>query len=215
MKKLFTLIAFAGASFCAFSQDFPIPYNPDDDSNGLIGTPDLLSLLALFGEEFSAAVVSEDNESAVMYTGDMAYPLCAQSCRNLPGMWRMPTMEDLGLVWDEIYTFGEMTNTWLGPSATTTDDDEFIFKSFHSGSSIYSENEQLVINSKSPIGSFRCYCAIKEIARVEYKVISLSGICSTCVSEKEELFNQAAQEGWLSLPETLGTGTVTFWRWAD
>ena len=54
-------------AFSAFSQDFPIPYNPDDDSNGLIGTPDLLSLLALFGEEFSAAVVSEDNESAVMY----------------------------------------------------------------------------------------------------------------------------------------------------
>ena len=61
MKKILTLIVCAVA-FSAFSQDFPIPYNPDDDSNGLIGSPDLLSLLALFGEEFSAAVVSEDNE---------------------------------------------------------------------------------------------------------------------------------------------------------
>ena len=66
-------------SFGATAQDFPIPYNPDDDANGLIGTPDLLSLLALFGEEFSAAVVAEDNESAIMYVGNLPYPVCVQS----------------------------------------------------------------------------------------------------------------------------------------
>ena len=116
MKRLPHLTAILAAfmlSFGATAQDFPIPYNPDDDANGLIGTPDLLSLLALFGEEFSAAVVAEDNESAIMYMGDMAYPLCAQSCRNLPGMWEMPTIEDLGLVWDEVVTSDALTQTWL------------------------------------------------------------------------------------------------------
>ena len=76
-------------------QSLPFPYNPDEDANGIIGSPDLLSLLALYGEEFSPAVISEDNESAIMYMGDMDYPLCAQSCRNLPGMWNIPNIEDL------------------------------------------------------------------------------------------------------------------------
>ena len=64
MKHLTTLLALL-LSCSMLGQNFPVPYNPDDDANGLIGTPDLLSLLALFGEEFSAAVVSEDDQSVI------------------------------------------------------------------------------------------------------------------------------------------------------
>ena len=52
MKHLFTLLALI-ACFFALSMSAQFPYNPDSDSDNLIGTVDLLSLLPLYGSEFN------------------------------------------------------------------------------------------------------------------------------------------------------------------
>ena len=102
MKYLITLLI-AALSLNAFSQGIPqLPYNPDENGDGLIGVPDLQALLAQYGLEFNSAVLSEDAQSAIVYMGDMAHPVCSQACDNLPGFWHMATMHDLGLVWDDI-----------------------------------------------------------------------------------------------------------------
>ena len=49
MKHLLTAIA----CFFALSMSAQFPYNPDSDSDNLIGTVDLLSLLPLYGSEFN------------------------------------------------------------------------------------------------------------------------------------------------------------------
>ena len=219
MKKLFTLIAFFGALFSAFSQDFPIPYNPDDDSNGLIGSPDLLSLLALFGEEFSAAVVSEDNESAVMYTGNLAYPICVQTCKNLPGQWEIASFEDLGLVWDEVKTDNTSEYTWIKKdNYHSTSGVTEPFQYFYSNST-NSINQHRIETTTHPVNEYRCYCHIQEVPRVEYYTCSSS--CSDGVEALDACVNDKMADGWY----TAGVAQVqqvystchwqTLWRWAD
>ena len=69
---------------CA-AQSFPLPYNPDENGDMLIGVVDLQALLANYGLEFSSAVLSEDGESAITYMGDMAHPHAVTwKC----GIWR-------------------------------------------------------------------------------------------------------------------------------
>ena len=93
MKHLLTLALFA-FGLNALAQFPNLPYNPDENGDGLIGVVDLQGLLANYGSEFSSAVLSEDLESAIVYMGEMAYPLCAQTCTNLPGIWSLPSIEE-------------------------------------------------------------------------------------------------------------------------
>ncbi len=217
MKKLFTLIAFA-AAFSAFSQDFPIPYNPDDDSNGLIGSPDLLSLLALFGEEFSAAVVSEDNESAVVYVGNLPYPVCSQACKNLPGLWEIASFEDLGLVWNEVKTESTTVHTWIRKKSYQTTSGTEVFQHFYSANSS-AVGQHKIESTQHPGEEWRCYCSIEETPRVEYSTCSSS--CSDGVEVLDACVNEKMADGWY----TAGAAQVqqvystchwqTLWRWAD
>ncbi len=213
LPQLTAILAAVMLSFEATAQDFPIPYNPDDDANGLIGTPDLLSLLALFGEEFSAAVVAEDNESAIMYMGDMAYPLCAQSCRNLPGLWETAGVIDLGLVWNEVYSTGTDIITWLRPSIPSGVPGAF--RSNDESSYIHHEafSEYMFIAREA-----RCYCSIKEIPKVEYTHCGNTNF-SSCVNDKVAAGWQLL--GGISSNQANTTGNYSgalyqaFWRWAE
>ena len=216
MKRLPHLTAILAAvmlSFGATAQDFPIPYNPDDDANGLIGTPDLLSLLALFGEEFSAAVVAEDNESAIMYMGDMAYPLCAQSCRNLPGMWETAGVIDLGLVWNEVYSTGTEIITWLKPS-NASGVPGFFWSNDESSSLQHEVFSEFVYIAREA----RCYCSIKEIPKVEYFTCTAS--CSD-ITELDACVNEKLAEGWQihDSQRQQQVSSICFWqplwRWAE
>jgi hypothetical protein len=97
------------------------PYNPDADGDDFVGTSDLLSLLSIYGSEFSeeGLYVNEDSTAAIVHVGSLEYPKCAYHCKSLPGNWRIATLEDLGMIWDELtplccsgYSF------WLGERTT-------------------------------------------------------------------------------------------------
>ena len=194
------------------AQSFPLPYNPDENGDGLIGVVDLQGLLANYGSEFSGAVISEDGESAMTFMGGMAYPLCAQACRNLPGMWEMPDIEDLGLIWDEVANTNSSVNTWLKRNPSTQTQGTSLF--YSSGSGI---NE--VQNVVQMDDNYRCYCAAKQLPRVEYSVCSYwrggewgaaDGYLG-CAEEK-------VANGWFplgGLSNSDRTGGQAFWRWAE
>ena len=52
------------------AQNIILPYNPDGNNDQLIGVSDLQDLLAIYGTEFSAAVVSDDGSSAIVNLGN-------------------------------------------------------------------------------------------------------------------------------------------------
>ena len=210
------------------AQSFPLPYNPDENGDGLIGVVDLQGLLSNYGSEFSGAVISEDGVSAITYMGEMAYPLCAMACENLPGIWEMPDVEDLGLVWDEVYTTNSTVNTWLKRNGNDGTQEAPYFYSAPSFQS--SDHNAVKTNQIAP--AWRCYCAAKQLPRVEYT--SCSG-----GEPSEEAFNQCISEklaeGWYPLSGfpnhhdkqgyAAGAGAVnngfqqnthaSFWRWAE
>ena len=121
-------------AFYAFGQGIPqLPYNPDENGDGLIGVPDLQALLAQYGLEFNSAVLSEDAQSAIVYMGQMAHPVCNLACDNLPGFWHMSTMDDLALVWDEVY----LNYTWVNHKETYSNNGEiYDDEMFESGLSV-------------------------------------------------------------------------------
>ena len=196
MKHLLTLVLVA-FSLNAFSQGIPqLPYNPDENGDGVIGVPDLQGLLSQYGLAFNSAILSEDGENAVVNLGDMSYPECAASCRNLPGFWSVSTLEDLGLVWNTVNS-----NTWLKPEGTTP---MFLYNF---------PNPSILTQYYS---SAKCYCAAHEMPKVEYSYCEGSNI-QACAENK-------VTNGWYPLGGisttyvTLSAShieTQAFWRWAE
>ena len=89
MRTLITVVI-AALSLNAFSQtEYPYPYNPDGNNDGLISLNDLMDLLALYGLEYNAGVLATDSISAIYYTGEMDYWDCASSCVGLSGNWKV------------------------------------------------------------------------------------------------------------------------------
>ena len=216
MNRLFTFTApvlaaflFVAISTAVRAQTFPLPYNPDENGDGLIGVVDLQGLLANYGSEFSGAVISEDGENAITYMGEMAYPLCAMACENLPGMWEMPDVEDLGLVWDEVYTTNSTVNTWLKRNGNDGTQD---VPYFYSAPSLQSSDHNAVkTNQIAP--AWRCYCAARQLPRVEYSYCEGTDI--------QECANEKVEDGWYPLEGITkisynGQNKIqAFWRWAE
>ena len=212
----------ASAMLCSFlaAAQFPnLPYNPDENGDGLIGVVDLQGLLANYGNEFSSAVLSEDGESAITYMGEMPYPLCAQACRNLPGMWQMPQLQELGLVWDEVQPTGGNANvrTWLRGVWSSEEYNPPYYKA-----TTYSNGD---INVSSVVegivaSSYRCYCAARQLPRVEYSYCYSQGLGGL-----EICSNSKTSEGWYPMggaatsTNSGSTGSThfiqAFWRWAE
>lgn len=192
------------------AQSFPLPYNPDENGDGLIGVADLQGLLSNYGSEFSGAVISEDGESAITYMGDMAYPVCAMACENLPGIWKMPKDEDLGLVWEEVSALG--SQTWLQKESSST-----VYLS-NSNSHVYSYIENIGNGVKRYTSnvleySLRCYCTARQLPRVEYTYCEGTDI-QGCADEKVEA-GWYPLEGITKISYNGQNKIQAFWRWAE
>jgi hypothetical protein len=203
MKYLITLLI-AVLSLNAFSQGIPqLPYNPDENGDGLIGVPDLQALLAQYGLEFNSAVLSEDAQSAIVYMGEMAHPVCNLACDNLPGFWHMSTLDDLALVWDEVIS---SSTTWVNfPKEVTFKDGLahlFAYHTFYGPSGAHEITWH-------PIDTYRCYCAAHELPKVEYKIV---------VDNHDPELTALSSQGWklldLGYMDNNSRVTGVMWRWA-
>jgi hypothetical protein len=199
MRLLFTIVI-AALSLNAFSQGIPqLPYNPDENGDGLIGVPDLQGLLSQYGLEFNSAVVSDDAESAIVYMGEMAHPVCNLACDNLPGVWHMSTMNDLALVWDEVTASNN--SIWVGSRPHDINPtNPFAY---------YVPNGNRYITS-TPGAIYKCFCAAHELPKVEYKIV---------VDNHDPELTALSSQGWklldLGFMDNNSRVTGVMWRWAE
>ncbi|MDA8606929.1 hypothetical protein N9L13_07880 [Flavobacteriales bacterium] len=71
MKHLLTAIA----CFFALSMSAQTPYNPDFDDDGFITVVDLLAMLDVFGQNFTAEVLDDDPVVQIVYCDDSKWLL--------------------------------------------------------------------------------------------------------------------------------------------
>lgn len=192
------------------------PYNPDSNGDDFVGTSDLLSLLSIYGSEFSeeGLYVNEDSTAAIVHVGSLEYPKCAYHCKSLPGNWRIATLEDLGMIWDELtplccsgYSFwlGERTTGLSLPNVNSQNYGTYNSNTGGSG------NPLAFSGLDSPMD---CYCSTVERPKVEY---------SYCIGAGGEniqpCFDEKSSNGWYphgSLEfRPDGSPAQGFWRWAE
>jgi hypothetical protein len=217
MKHLLTISALLISSL-AMGQWPSLPYNPDDNADGLIGVADLQALLANYGSEFASAVVSEDGESALVFVGSYSYPSCAENCSALPGHWRIASLEEIGPVFEDIVYSPSPEVLWLRT------EESHPWAGVHSGGTNASNGNFTLEQFPAVWSAKSCYCAAKQLPRVEYSQ------CSNCVGNMygtpsaasiAVCCNQKVAEGWYPLGGTSPSGasypciSQSFWRWAE
>jgi len=200
---------------------FPnLPYNPDENGDGLIGVVDLQGLLANYGNEFASAVVSEDGESAIVFMGEMWFPQCEYACEQLPGFWQMPKIGDLTPVLSEILwpSSGPQIQTWLHTQSESTTQLPYV----NSGNTTTIETTNLPF-----VAPMRCYCAAKQLPRVEYDYCygadgsnNYDTGTTTALNEVKVCVNEKLELGWQLLGTTQAVNSSyrhvqALWRWAE
>ena len=217
MKHFLTISALLVSSL-AMGQWPSLPYNPDENGDGLIGVVDLQGLLANYGNEFASAVVSEDGESALVYVGEISHPACEYACNHMPGFWQMARLGELTPLIEDI-----TDPVWLRPNSL--ENDGVIYENTTSRFPVFfpSGTQSTVSWHQYPLYSYSCYCATKQLPRVEYSYCEGSEI-QVCADEK-------VADGWYPLqgisshhryPYLANTGggsyqwdVQAFWRWAE
>jgi hypothetical protein len=90
MKLVALTILTVFTALCVNAQtDYPPPWNPDGNADGIVSVSDLMDLLTVFGEQYNAGTVSTDSTSAIFYLGDMDYWDCKSACYSLEGNWKV------------------------------------------------------------------------------------------------------------------------------
>ncbi|MDA0946695.1 MAG: hypothetical protein O2791_06530 [Bacteroidetes bacterium] len=210
MKRLLTISTMLVSSL-AMGQWPNLPYNPDDNADGLIGVADLQALLANYGNEFASAVLSNDSSSALIFTGVLQFPVCCQSCDELPGHWDVATYREVGPVWDEIRASAE--DTWFGDQPYSGSQYQVLYWYSTPANPAYA---YLAGPSAELDQGKRCYCVAKQLPRVEYSACEGSNIQECCTSK--------VAEGWYPLgnPSSAPQNNSpyyrwnqAFWRWAE
>ena len=225
MRHLLTSLAIL-ATFAAAGQvdGFQLPYNPDVEPDGYIGTADLLELLTVFGDEFSSdeLIVSTDSSSLIVYVGDVTAIGCLSFCANLEGNWRVITPVDI------VQHLGQLAlspvdgcpESWEGHMWVNKG---FVTDDWKQNGYRLSTQYRHPVNGKPPFvdcenGSadleqeLECWCATQERPRVEY---------TQCIGDGEYILNcvqEKTQQGWYPLdliPFGSNNMIQTLWRWAE
>ncbi len=182
MNRILSLLVLLALSTMAQAQSPYLPYNPDENADGLIGVADLQGLLSAYGSEFSSAILSDNGNIAVVEVGNMDYYRCRSTCASLPGAWSIVNENSVGLVLDEIVYQAFFDAPVSG-----------------SGNTVYyvtSNGESYGSTGLSADIERECFCYAKQRPRVEYSYCSGG-------TPSEEAFNQCISEklaqGWYPL----------------
>ena len=182
MNRILSLLVLLAFSTMAQAQSPYLPYNPDENADGLIGVADLQGLLSAYGSEFSSAILSDNGNIAVVEVGSLNYYLCRSACASLPGAWSLVNENSVGLILNQI---GGGVEAWFEPMYTESWQSE-AFRISGSG-------------NPNPVGAqyeYQCFCYAKQRPSVEYSYCSGG-------APSEEAFNQCISEklaeGWYPL----------------
>ena len=207
--KRFVALMMCAVSLGAAAQFPNLPYNPDDNADGLIGVADLQALLANYGSEFSSAILSEDGESAIVYMGHMGMLQCGYACQNLPGYWTLPNQFDIVPVIDNIGTGAAWLKFDPSSERLRSDDQRYEYPFYDGG-------DGNIVVGYFITQNFQCYCTAKQMPRVEYSA------CIVNTAQTSNFLNCCAEKvslGWYPLDNAPSGATnhfsQAFWRWAE
>ena len=212
MKHLLTLVIWVASSM-AMAQFPSLPYNPDENGDGLIGVVDLQGLLANYGSTFEGAILSTDGNTAVVEVGSMNYLTCKSTCAALPGVWDIIDDNSAGLILPTL-----TSGAWLNLQS-------YNYSSASSGGSayayeLYGNGETNALSENNWDNNRKCFCAAKQRPRVEWSYCEHSGnyYNDALPSNIQECYNQKLEEGWYPLGgPSVGQLSISqsFWRWAE
>ena len=195
-----------------------LPYNPDENADGLIGVADLQGLLSAYGSEFSSAILSDNGNIAVVGVGEMDYYRCRSACASLPGAWSIVNENSVGLILDQVSS----PMIWFEPGHITTGTQALV---------IDDAGETSTVAAASLDGIRPCFCYAKQRPRVEYSYCSGSAPSDVAFNQ---CINEKLAEGWYPLSGfpnhhdkqgyAAGSGSqnnyghqsqthASFWRW--
>ena len=238
MRYLLTLL-FAALSLNAIGQiEYDFPYNPDADNDAFVSSTDLLELLAIYGQAFSTdeLYLSQDSSSLIVKIGhEMTTRECLGGCMHLEGNWRVVKQSDVSYFHDflsadlALYEGNTQSVSFTETNEFMIIDDNYQYQHrqteetfrFFLKNELYYEGNlwaphfslELAYNYLPQYHKAECWCVTHQRPRIEYKVLQTENIE---ISQREEVINEAAQEGWRLMPSTMGSsGNATMWRWAE
>ena len=150
--------------------------------------------------------------------GEMDYFSCDYSCAQLPGMWLLSSARDLVAVYDVLNASEASTYTWVrrddyvGQIATQN------YFPIYRGRSISADRDIL---GDEPNFERRCYCAAKQLPRVEYDYCRASGDNGAIAMDNlKSCIDAKLQNGWQLLGPSRDAAREdvfiqAFWRWAE
>ena len=214
MKHLMTLAALFVSSL-AMAQIPTFPWNPDGNGDGVIGSSDLIELLTVYGQEFQNAIVSENQESALLYMGKKKSYDCIYACQNLPGRWSLPEAGEISAIMPLIAdtTSDSNLDTWLSYDEPWIYEAAADFEVYYPvlDAYLYSTSTGLFVrgiaHEKADVNNL-CYCSIKQLPRVEYSA------CADVIDDPG-CANQLVSDGWYPMGSVSDSGTQAFWRFSQ
>ena len=200
---------------------FPnLPYNPDENGDGLIGVVDLQSFLAVYGNEFTNLLTAEGGGVAFHLSEDLlSWTECNTYCAKLPGDWQLVSRAIVNTHLDEMQMLMPLSTNgsdywWNASSPENPRTCRWEDETTSNGGNIISWS-----NSSINSYPYQCMCMIEERATIEYFTCKAS--CSDGAEALDECVNLKALEGWLPLstPSTQQVYNDCFWqplwRWAE
>lgn len=209
MNRILSLLMLLAFTTMAQAQSPYLPYNPDENADGLIGVADLQGLLSAYGSEFSSTILSDNGNIAVVRVENMNYYRCRSSCASLPGAWSIINENAVGLILDELAD----GPTWFEPLNDVNTNGRWTIDAFGYILEPAAHNVRL------------CFCSAKQRPRVEYSYCS-GGAPSE--ANFNQCINEKLAQGWYPLSgfpmehsrqaseysATYGHQThASFWRW--
>ena len=242
MKHLMTLAALF-VSTAAVAQIPTLPWNPDGNGDGLIGSSDLIELLTVYGEEFQNLILSENEESAIMVANEnFGYHRCQFYCENLPGSWKMAAEKDLVPIIDSLVQFYEGIAFLPSPFERIWIEAEDLVVESYEVDSISDTHKlypymELSIYSWTPYGFPARVKFVNQSApfidgypgNPGYPTFELNPLCACTIKQLPRVeysacadvinnpgcANQLVSDGWYPMGSVSDSGTQAFWRYAQ
>ena len=219
MKHLLTLVALLISSL-AMGQFPALPYNPDENGDGLIGVSDLQSFLAAYNSEFSSAA-SSNGIAFILIGEEMTKAECMTACNALSGPWGLPTTsevsENVYLVYEAVGIEPDESLNFWGVNTGYTDEYSSSDDYAPHGVSIrdeiwvvpYSSGIEVQAGLEGNASTIDCLCSVAERPKMEYMRIVQDGDTPTMNSMVNELLG----DGWYI--HTTDELWMHLWRWKD
>ena len=219
MKHLLTLTALLISSL-AMGQFPALPYNPDENGDGLIGVSDLQSFLAAYNSEFSSAA-SSNGIAFILIGEEMTKAECMTACNALSGPWGLPTTsevsENVYLVYEAVGIEPDESLNFWGVNTGYTDDyastDDYVPHGVSLQDEIwvvpYSSGIDVQAATENNANERNCLCSVAERPKMEYMRIVQDGDTPTMNSMVNELLG----DGWYI--HTTDELWMHLWRWKD